>query len=236
MSLIRRRFLISDNNAFDCYIVIKLNARGSEKFWIKGLEIVEYLGYKHNATQIIYTNVNIAWRSTWAELSRDSKRLSGEIKNWSPNTIFLSEPAVYALVSRSKKLEAIRFAAWLCDDILPSLRHNDGRLYEQQISRDLVALQAANETLRNQLIRTLTQLGQHMVQSKQETEQARRDGEQARRDIELARRDAERARQDAIKQSNLIVQILKPKWFSRAWFTRCDGGGTASTRLRSTVA
>lgn len=41
---------------------------------------------------------------------------------WQPHTIFISEPGLYALVTRSKKPEAVRFTRWIYEEVLPSLR------------------------------------------------------------------------------------------------------------------
>lgn len=41
---------------------------------------------------------------------------------WQPHTIFISEPGLYALLTRSKKPEAVRFTRWIYEEVLPSLR------------------------------------------------------------------------------------------------------------------
>lgn len=41
---------------------------------------------------------------------------------WQPHTVFISEPGLYALLTRSKKPEAVRFTRWIYEEVLPSLR------------------------------------------------------------------------------------------------------------------
>nr|WOJ45335.1 BRO-2 [Apis mellifera nudivirus] len=44
------------------------------------------------------------------------------IFKWHPQTVLISEPGLYALVTRSKKIEAVQFTRWIYEDVLPSLR------------------------------------------------------------------------------------------------------------------
>ncbi len=67
----------------------------------------------------------------------DWKGVSGSLKNcpddWvmvcylqtikgQRETIFISEPAVYQTIFRSSKPEAVKFANWVCEEVLPSIR------------------------------------------------------------------------------------------------------------------
>lgn len=45
-----------------------------------------------------------------------------ELRNWQLHTIFISEPGLYALVTLSKKPEAVKFTKWIMEEVLPSLR------------------------------------------------------------------------------------------------------------------
>nr|AGE61373.1 BRO-D [Chrysodeixis chalcites nucleopolyhedrovirus]AGE61823.1 BRO-D [Chrysodeixis chalcites nucleopolyhedrovirus] len=42
--------------------------------------------------------------------------------NWQPNTVFISEAGVYALIMKSKLPAAEEFQRWLFEEVLPELR------------------------------------------------------------------------------------------------------------------
>lgn len=125
MSLIKKSFALSEDIVFECYILI-LKIDNIIQFWFKGADVAKFLDYK-KPLNAISDNVAIFWRKKWEELMGSSARgtLDEPIKipsNWQPHTIFISEPGLYALISRSKKPEAIKFQKWLYEDVLPSIR------------------------------------------------------------------------------------------------------------------
>lgn len=96
--------------------------------WMQAKPICDLLGYC-NTTQAIRKNVtNPEWKKTYAELKIDDSRGAlGELtlelpENWQSNTLFINEQAIYQLLCRSKKPEAVKFFEWLCGTVLPTLR------------------------------------------------------------------------------------------------------------------
>jgi len=130
MSLSKQTFKISDAIKFECYIFVKINSKGDTEFWFKGKDIAEFLEYKR-PNDAIYDNIKINyWKQSWQELQKQDtsvgRTLDNVPTNWQPHTIFISEPGLWALVSRSKKPEAVKFQKWLFEEVLPSLRRDGG--------------------------------------------------------------------------------------------------------------
>ena len=135
MSLIKKVFSFDDSN-FDCWVYISCNINGAEEYWFKAKDVVSFLGYK-NPRDAILKNVHSFWRKTWSELA-SSEGVSTQCirqdemlcdtdalpSRWQSHTIFISEPGLYALVTHSKKPEAVKFTRWIYEDVLPSLRRD----------------------------------------------------------------------------------------------------------------
>lgn len=49
---------------------------------------------------------------------------------------FLTESGVYKLMFRSRKPEAERFTDWIADEVIPSIRKNEGYLLNQEEMSD----------------------------------------------------------------------------------------------------
>jgi prophage antirepressor-like protein len=61
--------------------------------------------------------------------------------NWQPNTVFISEAGVYALIMKSKLPAAEEFQRWLFEEVLPELRRSGKYSIEkdqQPTSTDIV--------------------------------------------------------------------------------------------------
>lgn len=142
MSLIKKSFILGEAH-FDCWIYITRNLSGNEEFWFKGRDIANYLEYK-NPNDALIKSVLPIWRKNWTALKSivhttlvQTTQILSQItrvdnvaetkaddvpSNWHPHTIFISEPGLYALVTRSKKPEAVKFTRWIYEEVLPSLR------------------------------------------------------------------------------------------------------------------
>lgn len=96
--------------------------------WIKAKDVCDFLGYKDTRQAIRKNVTNPEWKKTYAELTIDDSRgslpdaTSHVTENWQSNTLFVNEAAIYQLICRSKKTEAVKFFEWLCDKVLPTLR------------------------------------------------------------------------------------------------------------------
>ncbi|ALD88541.1 baculovirus repeated ORF D [Helicoverpa armigera nucleopolyhedrovirus] len=99
------------------------------RFLCSGHGVAEALGYKC-PRRALYDHVKPQWRKTWAEIkgvlnqhslvtSSDSIELP---LNWQPNTLFITEAGIYALIMRSKLPAAEEFQSWLFEEVLPELR------------------------------------------------------------------------------------------------------------------
>lgn len=100
-----------------------------DKFMYGGHPIAQFLGYTkpRNALQ---QHVKLQWRKNWEEIKGALKQgllvtssdQSNLPVNWQPNTVFISEAGVYALIMRSKLPAAEDFQRWLFEEVLPELR------------------------------------------------------------------------------------------------------------------
>ncbi|QBQ01672.1 bro-a [Hyphantria cunea granulovirus] len=97
-----------------------------DKFMYSGHSIAKFLGYK-NSRDAICKHVKPQWKITWEGVAnRDALVTSSPVVelpvNFQPNTVFISEPGVYALIMRSKLPAAEEFQRWLFEEVLPELR------------------------------------------------------------------------------------------------------------------
>ncbi|AOL56829.1 BRO-C [Chrysodeixis includens nucleopolyhedrovirus] len=124
MSLVNRKCNIGEIEANVWIFAVE-----SDKFWYGGHGIAEFLGYK-NTRDALCKHVKPQWKTTWeAVAKRDSHATSPDEteqaelpSNWQPNTVFITEAGVYALIMRSKLPAAEKFQAWLFEEVLPELR------------------------------------------------------------------------------------------------------------------
>lgn len=150
MTLVKKTFKLSENLVFECYILL-LTINNVFQFWFMGTAVTKFLEYA-NPHQAIIKNVIPEWRKTWLELKvfiRESS-ITNAINtppppNWQPHTVFISEPGVYALISRSKKTEAKNFQRWLFEEVLPSLRHTGRYDMDQLIDPSMSTSSSASQ-------------------------------------------------------------------------------------------
>lgn len=126
MSLLMKTFKFAEDLIFECYILIINTNNNVIEFWFKGGDVAKFLEYS-SPRQAISKYIPIQWKKNWNDLMASSIGYStGNViqkpSNWHPSTLFISEPGLYALVSRSKKLEALKFQRWLYEEVLSSLR------------------------------------------------------------------------------------------------------------------
>lgn len=121
MSLVRKQFTINESTSFECWIFIIRNTNGIDEFWFKGRDVAEFLDYE-NPQLAIGDHVHVQWRQEWQNFVTSSDNDVITPSNWLPHTVFISEPGLYALVTRSKKPEAIKFTKWIYEEVVPSLR------------------------------------------------------------------------------------------------------------------
>nr|AGE61520.1 BRO-D [Chrysodeixis chalcites nucleopolyhedrovirus]AGE61674.1 BRO-D [Chrysodeixis chalcites nucleopolyhedrovirus] len=105
-------------------------------FMYGGHAIAQFLGYKRPG-KALYDHIKPQWRRTWQEIKilnnqdpletkqAKDKTTSAESQlpaNWQPNTVFISEAGVYALIVRCRLPKADLFQKWLFEEVLPQLR------------------------------------------------------------------------------------------------------------------
>nr|AMO27741.1 BRO-C [Lymantria dispar multiple nucleopolyhedrovirus]QDE14927.1 bro-c [Lymantria dispar multiple nucleopolyhedrovirus] len=137
VSLVNRKFNFGDIDADIWITQIK-----TDKFLYAGHGIAEVLGYKQ-PKDAIRAHVKPQWKTTWEEINGAINRRplatssihSQTPPNWQPNTVFISEAGVYALIMRSKLPAAEEFQRWLFEEVLPELRKT-GKYSMQQASCD----------------------------------------------------------------------------------------------------
>ncbi|QAT90315.1 baculovirus repeated ORF [Spodoptera exempta nucleopolyhedrovirus] len=136
MSLVNRKYKFGRFNGEVWITQIEI-----DKFMCTGYGVADSLGYKcpKNA---IRDHVKPQWRKTWAEIQEARKQCplvtsSDETQlpaNWQPNTVFITEAGVYALIMRSKLPAAEEFQRWLFEEVLPELRKTGKYNIEQSSS------------------------------------------------------------------------------------------------------
>ncbi|AOT85500.1 bro-b [Cyclophragma undans nucleopolyhedrovirus] len=128
MSLVNRKFNFGEI-VCDLWII----EIEKDKFMYGGHAIAEFLGYKQPA-HAIKNHVKSTWKTIWQEINGCIKHTPVQLPpNWQPNTVFISEAGVYALIMRSKLPAAEEFQRWLFEEVLPELRKT-GKYSIQQAS------------------------------------------------------------------------------------------------------
>ncbi|AAF05245.1 ORF131 [Xestia c-nigrum granulovirus] len=100
-----------------------------DKFLYMGHSIAKSVGYA-NPQKAIRDHVRPEWRKTWSEIVDGTNRSplvtsfndSHLPANWQPNTVFITEAGVWALIIKSKLPAAEKFQKWLFEEVLPELR------------------------------------------------------------------------------------------------------------------
>ncbi|ABO37335.1 Bro18 [Heliothis virescens ascovirus 3e] len=91
-------------------------------FMVSAHGIAELLGYKQPA-HAVKKHVRPKHRKTWEEIKGCMIHTPLDVPpNWQPNTVFITEPGIYALCDRSRLPEAEEFQDWIYEDVLPSIR------------------------------------------------------------------------------------------------------------------
>ncbi|AJP09125.1 anti-repressor Ant [Heliothis virescens ascovirus 3f] len=104
-------------------------------FLFLAANVADFLGYTRTR-DAINRHVKAKWRKNWNEIKDAVFHGPLELPhNWQPNSVFLTEAGVYALVVRSKLQEAEDFQEWLFEEVLPSIR----RTGRYGVSSDAVA-------------------------------------------------------------------------------------------------
>jgi prophage antirepressor-like protein len=94
---------------------------------VKLKELAEFLGYED--VKKAYKLIPEEWKMTWVNLrakvepSRPHLVMSFNVPaNWQPETLFVLEPGVYALLARSNKPMAKQMMKFVYETILPTIR------------------------------------------------------------------------------------------------------------------
>lgn len=151
MSLQRYNFPLAvsgdDGSNFECWAVVT----SDNNVFCKLKEFAILLGYVK--VDKAYQLIDDRWKFTWNKLC-NKLTLSGSQppSNWHPETLFVSEAGIYALLARSNKPEAKKFMSFVYEKVLPSIRQkgeyisSDKKLNEiSNILYDIVDLVKSNK-------------------------------------------------------------------------------------------
>jgi prophage antirepressor-like protein len=138
---------IDINFSFDInnysYIVV------DNEIWFKGKDIAAGMGYSDTKTAVI-DHVDKEFKLPYKNLmggemppQNNPLEVKGSNKSIKPNTIFISEPGVYALVASSKLPIAKAFQKWLFKEVLPSIRKTGSYSFNKK--KDVKLLPDVNE-------------------------------------------------------------------------------------------
>ncbi|AQQ80329.1 BRO-C [Betabaculovirus altermyunipunctae] len=136
--------------------IVKVLEEGKETIMVSAKPIAKLLGYKHPKNSVA-KHVKPEWRKNWAEINGNFHRPSYRDPEWGPSkidinfnvdlehntnihpdTVFITEAGVYALIVRSKLPEAEKFRVWLFEEVLPSIRKTGGYQSGQVVSDQMV--------------------------------------------------------------------------------------------------
>ena len=102
-----------------------LETLNQETAHFRAADVARQLGYA-NCSQAIRKNVRAKYVTTLAALrgvsTGDTLVSPNESRPESDSDLYLSEPGLYALILRSKKMEAEAFRDWICEEVLPQRR------------------------------------------------------------------------------------------------------------------
>nr|QGX02276.1 bro-c [Mamestra configurata nucleopolyhedrovirus A] len=127
-----------------------------DKFMYGGHGVAQFLGYT-NPPKAIRDHVKQIWRKSWQQI-QDRTFCSPHVtsfdqsqipSNWQPNTVFISEAGVYALIMRSKLPAAEEFQRWLFEEVLPQLKKTGTYSVQEEAVQLKIKLLEANTTIAN---------------------------------------------------------------------------------------
>lgn len=149
--LVQRDFSVATGITFKCWIVRIVNEQEKETFWFKGHDAASFLGYIR-PNDAIASIVKPKWKQTWSEIGTTLKyRSSNNIEvpaYWKPHSVFISEPGLYALITRSKLPIAEQFTDWIYEEVLPTLRQEGVfKIKNEKIEKLADGLLKANQAL-----------------------------------------------------------------------------------------
>lgn len=160
MSLQRYNFPLAvdgdDGSNFECWAVVT----SDNNVFCKLKEFATLLGYVK--VDKAYQLIDDRWKFSWHNLShRLTPSESQPPSNWHPETLFVSEAGIYALLARSNKPEAKKFMAFVYEKVLPSIRQKGEYISSDKklsnISNILLNLVKSNQELNTLCLRLLEQ-------------------------------------------------------------------------------
>ncbi|AJP09120.1 anti-repressor Ant [Heliothis virescens ascovirus 3f] len=88
--------------------------------------IAELLGYKQ-PDKAVRNHISMKHKQNWSQIKTRLSEPGLEIPpNWHPHTVFITEPAIYKLCTKSTLPEAEEFQDWIYEKVLPSIRKTGG--------------------------------------------------------------------------------------------------------------
>ena len=116
MSLQRFNFPLAtlgdEGSDFKCWAYITKD----NNIYCKLKEFALLLGYEN--VQKAYRIVPDGWKCPWNKLTPFTAHLETP-PNWHPETLFVSEPGIYALLVRSNKSQAKKIMHFIYEEVLP---------------------------------------------------------------------------------------------------------------------
>ncbi|AJP09121.1 anti-repressor Ant [Heliothis virescens ascovirus 3f] len=126
MAALTKRSYSMGTKSCDVWIVEIPREDNEPLMMVSAHGVAELLGYKCPKNAVA-KHVRVKHRKTWEEIKGASKRCPLDVpSNWQPNTVFITEPGIYALCDRSRLPEAEQFQDWIYEEVLPSIRKTGG--------------------------------------------------------------------------------------------------------------
>ncbi|AXN77333.1 bro18 [Heliothis virescens ascovirus 3i] len=127
MSLLTKRSYSIGKKSCDVWIVEIPRKDKEPMLMVSAHGIAELLGYKR-PRKAVYDHIKHTHRKTWGQIKTQLSEPGLEIPpNWQPNTVFITEPAIYKLCNKSQLPESETLQDWIYDEVLPEMRRA-GRL------------------------------------------------------------------------------------------------------------
>lgn len=212
MEVVEKTYLLNDKIAMTLTIVIKCQ-RGRYEFLFKSSDVTAFLGFKQLRSANTYFESD-GFKTTWGDLIAEANGSSLPKAKFAPNTVFLWQLGLHALIQRSKLPEALDFQKWVFEEVLPSLRKDA----KGELARSTFNLEERNSQLKKDLdhfdelmkrhTKMQIELGHVIDLTRLKLEAVKADVELAGCGAEIAKCDSETAKGQA-KIANLEAEKAK---------------------------
>lgn len=127
MNLVGKRF---ENSRLNMEVYV-YEIDGKE--WFIGKDIAELLNYSDTSQAI---KKNVSEKCKIKKYVKTVEIIGNSPIDVSNNLILINESGLYQLALRSRKVEAVAFQIWICEEVLPSIRKNNFYVDKDYVTKE----------------------------------------------------------------------------------------------------